>query len=472
MTLERDVQEFTYPGRTHTVATDSGEPIRRGGLPAARDILVDSSVYVLTADGVERYSDGRLDPDFELATTPGAEPDYRFLGATGSDADGQLWLFDAANGSFASFDKADGSYLDSWVPDTGLLDEVRGMYVIGGADGAADSITWLTQGALLRGALADPVAVRPHAATAPDPKGRLTTTDRTPGKRAIDWSADGIELKADAMTFRVKDRVVRPPAGVFVDGDTQANEADLGIEWREDGIEQRVNFVFDVDDTHWWIDWIWVYDGEKSGDWIEFENLESLTRTPLGKSLVGDLRIESTSTDRKKYDAPGTAVLRFDGLKLSALVPGTRPAPLTDCRPFVDDRFEITREYAWDSEDDTWSTGYSGRILREPGEPLHGMKENDMTPKEVEAVLKDLGVCYRFRHEWGTVEEFPDGTRWTRGYTDFRCTAPDAGNIIGLEPGPGYPAATGDAVIYVKVREKGTRDWPAPPPAGTDCPTQ
>ena len=46
------------------------------------------------------------------------------------------------------------------------------------------------------------------------------------------------------------------------------------MEWLEDGIEQRVYLVIDVDDTHWWIDYIWVDDGAKSGDWIVREPRE------------------------------------------------------------------------------------------------------------------------------------------------------------------------------------------------------
>jgi hypothetical protein len=470
VTYEREGHEYTYPSRPNSVLTEGGDPIMRQGLPAARDIAVDGPVYVLTADSVERYTSGLRDADFALEAIAGSEPDYRLLASTGSGDDGELWLFDAASGSFASFDKTDGTYLGSWMPDSGAPGDVRGMYVTDGAAGAADSVTWLTGDSVLRGALADPVALQPNVTPAPDPQGQLTESERSPGKAAIDWSDGGVELKADAVTLRVGDRVVRPPAGVSVYGNTEADVAQLEMEWLEDGIEQRINFVIEVDDTHWWIAWIWAYDGEKSGDWINFENLESVTRTPLGESLTGDLVVKSTSAEREKYDTPGTATLRFDGLRLSAMVPGTRPAPLTGCKPLVDDRFQITREAEWDSRYDTWSTSYSSRLLREPGEPLYGLK--DMTPKEVEAVLKDLGICYRFRYEWSGWQRLDDGTRHARKYYDYRCTAPDSGNVIALNPGPGYPAADGTAVIYVIVREKGVRDWPAPPPAGTDCPTQ
>ena len=74
----------------------------------------------------------------------------------------------------------------------------------------------------------------------------------------------------------------------------------------------------------------------------------------------------------------------------------------------------MTLEPQWDSEFDTWATSYGPRILREPGEPLHGMEAKGMTPKEVETVLKDPGICYRFRHEWWTREKLPAGSRQRR----------------------------------------------------------
>ena len=465
-------QARSEPGAFGLALDEPAERISRDGGLAA-DMTSAGPLFVATSEGVERYVEGALDEDWSLEAPAGGEPDYRLVSATGEGEDGQLWLHDEAGRRFVAFDKADGSYLGSWAPEDYPLDDVRGLYVLGGPDGAAESVTWVTPTAVVRAALERPTALQPNVTPAPDPKGRLTTGDRPAGKRAFVWSGGGVELKADRLALRVAGHpVVRPPAVPSVTGDMQANEAQLEIEWTEGGIEQRIYVVLFADDTHWWIDWIWVYDGDKNGDWIEFENLHQLTRTPLGSPLVGDLRLESTSASKKKYEAPGTAVLRIDGLRLTALVPGTRPAPLADCVPFEDDRFEITRQYEWESRFDTWSTGYSQGILRGPGEPLRGMKAKGMTPAEVEAVLRDMGVCYRFRHEWQSRQELSDGTRRDQDFTDFRCSAPDTGTVIGLEPGAGHPAADGTAVLYVTVREQQLRDWPEPPPAGTDCPTQ
>ena len=72
-----------------------------------------------------------------------------------------------------------------------------------------------------------------------------------------------------------------------------------------------------------------------------------------------------------------------------------------------------------------------------------------MTLQEVEAVLEDLGVCYRFRHEWWVRAPDRDGSKGRQMHTDYRCTAPKTGNVIGLRPGTGYPAADGTATLEV-----------------------
>lgn len=472
-TVERNGREFDVPGVSGLILDEPHLRIQRTGGDAT-DLEVAGPTFVSTSRDVERYEDGRLDESWSLALPDGLVPDFQFMSATGDADAGQLWLYDAAGELFVVFDKSDGSYIGAWAPTAYPLDDVRGMYVIAGADGDADSITWLTATAVVRAALEHTRALQPHATPAPKVTGRLTPSDRSAGKRSIDWSDGGVEFKADDLVIRVKGHdPVRPPDGVYVNNHTYADQAELEAEWHdENGRYQRVYAVIRADDADWWIDWIWVYDGEKSGEWIEFRNLERLTRTPLGQSLVGDLRLESTNSDRKKYDAPGSAVLRIVGLKMSALQPGTRPAPLTGCTPYEDERFSIDLEKAWDDENDTWSTGYGGKILRGSGEPLEGMKANKMTPKEVESILEDLGICYRFRHEWRTWVELHDGSRIKDYAYDFRCSAPDTGKVIGLTPGPGYPAEDGSAVIYIHVREPKVRDWPEPPPAGTDCPTQ
>ena len=84
-------------------------------------------------------------------------------------------------------------------------------------------------------------------------------------------------------------------------------------------------------------------------------------------------------------------------------------------------------------------------------------------------MLKDLGICYRFRHEWSGWQTLGDGTRHARKYYDYRCTAPKTGNIIALTPGAGYPAADGTAVVYITVqgiprRRHATRRTPPPHP--------
>ncbi|MEX1333826.1 MAG: hypothetical protein AB1Z66_00835 [Candidatus Limnocylindrales bacterium] len=116
--------------------------------------------------------------------------------------------------------------------------------------------------------------------------------------------------------------------------------------------------------------------------------------------------------------------------------------------------------------------GSAGRPLQRKGELLHGWKK--MTPKEAEAVLHAAGLCYRFDHSWRPAPRFEDPrlNRELEGYYDRRCSAPETGKLRELSFGPDWPSGEPDVIVYLTVREKGVRDWPEPPPYGTDCPSQ
>jgi hypothetical protein len=76
--------------------------------------------------------------------------------------------------------------------------------------------------------------------------------------------------------------------------------------------------------------------GEPDGDWVYYRNLGSMTRTPIGEPLDGDLFIRSTHTEKPK-SRNVAAKLRIDGLRLTAFAPGMRAAPLADCQPLPRD---------------------------------------------------------------------------------------------------------------------------------------
>ena len=80
-------------------------------------------------------------------------------------------------------------------------------------------------------------------------------------------------------------------------------------------------------DESWWVREIWTYDGFKNGDWLMYKDLKRRTRTPRGESFVGDLRLRPDRVDRpERRDLLESALLRIDGLRLTAFAPGTGPA--------------------------------------------------------------------------------------------------------------------------------------------------
>ena len=309
----------------------------------------------------------------------------------------------------------------------------------------------------------------PTVAATPDATATAGPEAKAP---RIDWASSGIELAADDLRLRVGDRVVTAPGEVLPLGNTYVDEGQLEAWWYEDGTQHRLNINLELDETDWWVDSIWAYDGRRDSGWIYFKGLEERTRTPLGEPLVGDVRLRSTGADRKAYRPKGSAVLRLDGLALRAFTPGTRPAPLSGCGYVVDDGVEVTWEEYGGDEGGSWSTGYTDGVLQGPGEPLEGWKQ--MTPKQAEAALQAAGLCYRVDHSWTPAPRFEDRRldRELEIYFDRRCSAPETGKLTGVSFGPDYPSGEPDVIVYLTVRESGVRDWPEPPPYGTDCPSQ
>lgn len=300
------------------------------------------------------------------------------------------------------------------------------------------------------------------------------TTTSDAGAARIDWVSGGIELAADDLRLQVGDKVLTAPDEVLPLGNTYVDEGQLEAWWYEQGSQQRlnINFDLDLDVGEWWIDSIWTYDQQgNDSEWIYFEGLEDRTRTPLGEPFMGDLDLESTDADRAAYQPAGSAELELDGLRLSAFMPGTRPAPLTGCDYVVDDRIEVAWD-AWPNGGGSWSTSIAGRPLQGKGELLHGWKK--MTPSEAEAALQAAGLCYRFDHSWRPTPRFQDRrlNRELEGYYDRRCSAPGTGKLREISFGPDWPSGEPEVIVYLTVREKGVRDWPEPPSYGTDCPSQ
>ncbi|HET8587691.1 MAG TPA: hypothetical protein VFM74_07440, partial [Candidatus Limnocylindria bacterium] len=138
----RNTLPVSFPNKPESYL--SGKP----DLPAAaaRDLRVDTHLWLLHADTVTRVNFGTPlgQGDYSLDRPPDGEVrpslDYRLLdGATIGQQD-YLYVWDAANARIIAFGYADGSYVKQWQArtdgaDAHLLDEVIGLEVVSTPDG-------------------------------------------------------------------------------------------------------------------------------------------------------------------------------------------------------------------------------------------------------------------------------------------------------------------------------------------------
>ena len=116
-----------------------------------RELHIDSDLYALAADGVQKYEFGRFQP-FSLEEMPDEADllpghDFRLLTGTGSDSTGGLlYLYDAKWDRVVVFDKADGDYVRQWLPgpDGPSMDDMRGLVVVPGSKKRPDTLYWMT----------------------------------------------------------------------------------------------------------------------------------------------------------------------------------------------------------------------------------------------------------------------------------------------------------------------------------------
>lgn len=106
-----------------------------------KQLHIDSDVFGLVGNALQKYSFGRYQGNFALGEPPDLNDvrpgrDYTLVAGTGSSStDGTLYLYDAKWGRIVAFSKVDGSYRGQWVPgpDDPSMEDIRGMYVIAGS---------------------------------------------------------------------------------------------------------------------------------------------------------------------------------------------------------------------------------------------------------------------------------------------------------------------------------------------------
>jgi hypothetical protein len=326
--------------------------------------------------------------------------------------------------------------------------------------------------------------------------------DTDPSKR-IQWPSPSVVFEADDFRITAGGRTFRGIISPeFVQSSAGLDYRDYDIKWLENGREMRMDISFGSDGSDYWIsEWL-VYDGRKDPEWVAFKG--PLFVTPLDEPMEANVRLS-------KGKGKGKLDLRVGGMRIHAFHPGSGPAPLTGCTPPVPldadtiaaERLAAMRATMTDDEWMAYQERFGPRIRRdgqtfeealrsqfrqqvrispviEPPrehavgsfelgraklagwvEPEHQFKDTGiwtMSPEEVDALLRESGVCHEFSYTF-VVQRL--GSAAALGQERW-CTAPPRGQLVSLE----YR----EDVIRVEVRDDDVQAERQVPPAGWNCP--
>ena len=140
-----------------------------------------------------------------------------------------------------------------------------------------------------------------------------------PSERTFDWHDGGVRVETDTLKLVVGDKVLTAaPAEAYTAGSAEPGQAQLEVHWYDGRQEQQLLLDLATDDADWWIRRVRTLDGRKSPSWVMFDVPAARTRTPLGESFEGDLKLKSTGAQRKALREPGSATLKLNDLRVTA----------------------------------------------------------------------------------------------------------------------------------------------------------
>jgi hypothetical protein len=86
---------------------------------------------------------------------------------------GALYAYDSANARVVAIDKAKGDYIEQYrlSGDAPGMEDVRGMYVLAGADGGPATLIWASKNTVFTSILEAVPDVAPSASGSPSPSG-------------------------------------------------------------------------------------------------------------------------------------------------------------------------------------------------------------------------------------------------------------------------------------------------------------
>lgn len=239
------------------------------------------------------------------------------------------------------------------------------------------------------------------------------------------WKTEVVALMAREFAIDVGGKTYRagvPRVDLNSDPGTLTYRT-LEVTWQENGVEMRLNMYFAGDATAWWVEEIRIYNGEPQGEWLEARG--TYFKSALGAVWSGDQDV--TFTDPRGLPARlhlgglTLAVRPFDGVKEP---PGGGIALPENARPFA------------------------------PGGVLHCSGILQMTPKQAEAVLLQLG----YRVSW----RLDTTTGPNTGFASVMKDAP-----AGIIHEEGLAGSDGSLIMFVApFGDKNAQ----PVPVDADCP--
>ncbi len=263
-----------------------------------------------------------------------------------------------------------------------------------------------------------------------------------PSAAAIVFDTPAIHLEADSIRFEGDAVNLEVPAQALLLEGVEADTRTLTAAWVDGGVERQLLLGLGSDETDWWITGV-VASDDTTASRIMDGHLREATRTPLGEMLVADLRLRPTGAR--------TPVLIIDGLRLSAFMPGTDPAPLTE-------------------------TGC--HLLTDGDEVSMADLPDDIV--EAHDRLVALGICHDFVYTYPVSDpasvDLVATERWctpppaqaARAYT--RAERKPRTDPFGVHAGP-YEAQR-DGRVHIHVEDLVARPYRTQPPTGWDCPVR
>lgn len=122
--------------------------------------------------------------------------------------------------------------------------------------------------------------------------------DRSRTAAGLGGSGTGVRWSTPYASLEAREFAIRAVGATFVGNSAPVRVASdpgrrdyrtLEVEWRENGVEMRLNLYFAADASEWWVSEIRTYDGRDPGDWITYRG--TFFKTRIGEAYEGTVDV-------------------------------------------------------------------------------------------------------------------------------------------------------------------------------------